>query len=59
MLLVNQSSLATFFRGIILFEGRDAMKNWKYIINCIEKLETLKNGKGTEIEFIYNGKIMW
>ena len=34
------------------------MNNWKYIINCIEKLETLKNGKGTEIEFIYNGKIM-
>ena len=34
------------------------MNNWKYIINCIEKKKKKKNGKGTEIEFIYNGKIM-
>ena len=32
------------------------MRNWEYIINCIEKLETLENGKGTELEFTYKEK---
>ncbi len=31
------------------------MKSWEYIIKCIEKLETLSNGSGSEIEFEYNG----
>ncbi len=31
------------------------MKSWKYIKECIEKLETLNNGSGSEIEFEYNG----
>lgn len=27
---------------------------WNYLIQCIEKLETLPNGGGCEIEFTYN-----
>ena len=32
------------------------MKSWKYIIECIEKLEILENGAGTEIEFTFKSK---
>lgn len=30
------------------------MITWDYLVQCIEKLETLANGGGCEIEFIYN-----
>jgi hypothetical protein len=31
------------------------MIKWDYLIQCIEKLQTLPNGSGCEIEFTYNG----
>ncbi len=31
------------------------MITWNYLIQCIEKLETLPNGGGCEIEFTYDG----
>ena len=32
------------------------MITWKHLVECIEKLETLPNGGGSEIEFTYNGE---
>ncbi|MCR4643826.1 MAG: hypothetical protein K5695_00250 [Oscillospiraceae bacterium] len=31
------------------------MITWENLLQCIERLETLPNGSGTEIEFTYNG----